>query len=258
MCHAHLEEEAPILARYEFARRRVGVTVAYYDWWVQRMLREVPEHHEGPLVELMCGGAEVCRRLPRRFPAAFALDLNVVSVERAAQSLREAGDLRAHFVGGTAARVPLPDACTDVVVIQGALHHARPQLQQILNEVHRILKPQGVFVGSEPANDHWLTRSIRHWQYRHSEMQGRDPDEDGFSEDELAALLRRSGLQLDRYRQFGFIGYPLLANTDMVPFFAGPRWAWLYNPLMAVDRFLEHVPVLRRMAWASLFRAFKG
>jgi SAM-dependent methyltransferase len=256
-CRAHQLAEQPILERYETARRTVPVMIAYYDWWVSRLLAEIPDTARGPLVELMCGGAEVCRRLPSRFAAAFALDLNVASVERAARELRENGDRRVRLVCGTAAHVPLPDTCTDAVIIQGALHHARPQLPQILSEVARLLKPKGVFVGSEPANDHWLTRAIRHWQYRHSHMQGNDPDEDGFSREDLAAVFRQAGLRLDRYEQFGFVAYPLMGNADMVPWLAAPRWLWLRRPLMALDALLERVPLVRRLAWASLFRAVK-
>jgi hypothetical protein len=77
------------------------------------------------------------------------------------------------------------------------------------------LRPGGVFIGSEPANDHWLTRAIRHWQYRHSRFQGRDPEEDGFSRYELATA-GGNGLGWRIYQQFSFIAYPL-GNTDILP-----------------------------------------
>ena len=256
-CRAHLDGEREVLRKYEDARRSVPVTVAYYDWWVEELLAEAP-NAKGPLVELMCGGAEISRRLPQRFTSGFALDLNVDSVERAAAELAQRGDNRVTFACGSAAKVPLPDACTDVVIVQGALHHARPILNQILDEVNRLLRVGGVFIGTEPANDHWLTKAIRDWQYKHSSMQGHDPDEEGFSEPELAAALSASGLQLRMYRQFGFIAYPLLGNTDMVPLLTGEGSRWLWRPLMRIDQFLERLPVIKKMAWASLFRAVKG
>jgi ubiquinone/menaquinone biosynthesis C-methylase UbiE len=94
------------------------MTVAYYDWWVSQIFAEIPAAAQGPLVELMCGGAEVSRRLPARFDSAFALDLNVDSTEMAAVELAQRGEKRVTLVCGTAAKVPLPDACTDVVIIQ--------------------------------------------------------------------------------------------------------------------------------------------
>jgi SAM-dependent methyltransferase len=229
----------------------------YYDWWVSRMLAEIPTDYRGPLVELMCGGAEICRRLPDHIPSAFALDLNVTAVEQAARDLQAAGERRVTLACGTAARLPLPDQCAGVVVIQGALHHARPLLPQILSEVYRVLTPKGVLVGSEPANDHPLTRAVRHWQYRRSHLQGNDPEEDGFSKHQVAESLSAAGLRLDRYQQFGFVAYPLMGNTDEISLLSRLRSMRLGRALLAMDEILERIPVIRKMAWASLFRAFK-
>jgi SAM-dependent methyltransferase len=256
-CRHHLDEESSIRDNYARARRGAPLTVRYFDWWIDRMLAEVPATVGGNFVELMCGGAEVCRRLPARFTTALALDLDVDMVEQAARDLAARGDRRVRFVCGTAARVPLPDACTSVVIVQGALHHARPVLGDILREIHRLLRPGGVLVGSEPANDHPLTRAIREWQYRRSVHQGNDPDEEGFDRAELGRLLAGAGMRLDRYQQFGFVAYPLMGNTDMVPLLRNARSQALGTALLRFDELLEHVPGLRGMAWASLFRAFK-
>ena len=68
-CRAHLDEEVVARAAYAQARRSAPLTVRYFDWWVGRMLEEIPSALEGLFVELMCGGAEVSRRLPSRFVA---------------------------------------------------------------------------------------------------------------------------------------------------------------------------------------------
>lgn len=256
-CRAHLDDEAGIRDEYARARRAAPLTVRYFDQWVGRMLGEIPAHLDGAFVELMCGGAEVCRRLPARFTTALALDLDVDMVEQAARDLTAAGERRVRLVCGTAARLPLPDACTSVVIVQGALHHARPVLGDILREIHRVLRPGGVLVGSEPANDHPLTRAVREWQYRRSAHQGNDPDEEGFDRATLGSLLGNAGLRLDRYQQFGFIAYPLMGNTDLVPLLRNVRSPAIGNALLALDALLEHIPGVRGMAWASLFRAFK-
>jgi SAM-dependent methyltransferase len=257
-CRAHLDEEAAAREGYARARREAPLTLRYFDWWVGRMLAEIPDHLDGPFVELMCGGAEVCRRLPARFTSALALDLDVDMVEQAAADLRAAGERRVTLVCGTAARLPLPDASTPAVSVQGALHHARPVLAEVLSEIHRILQPGGVLVGSEPANDHPLTHAVRDWQYRHSAMQGNDPDEEGFDRAELGDALRAAGLRLDRYRQFGFIAYPLMGNTDLVPLLRRARSRALGSALLKLDELLERIPGVRGLAWASLYRAFRN
>jgi SAM-dependent methyltransferase len=150
------------------------------------------------------------------------------------------------------------DACVGAVLIQGGLHHARPLLTAILSEVRRVLRPGGVLVASEPANDHFLTRAVRRWQYARSALQGHDPDEDGFTRRELQGALSACGLRLTSYRIFGYLAYPLLGNTDLLPLLAKVRWRGLGYALLGLDWALERLPLVRRMGWASLFTAARA
>jgi hypothetical protein len=49
-----------------------------------------------------------------------------------------------------------------------------------------------------------------------------------------------------------------MGNTDLVPLLRHSRSHALGSALLKLDEALEHVPGIRGMAWASLFRAFKG
>jgi SAM-dependent methyltransferase len=178
-------------------------------------------------------------------------------VAEAAGHLRREGDGRVQVVCGSADRLPLLDQSAGAVIIQGGLHHARPLLSRILAEAARVLVPNGVLVASEPANDVWLIRAIRHWQYRRSQLQGHDPDEDGFTCREMAAALAEHGLRLESYQPFGYLAYPLMGNTDLLPLLARTRSRLLGRTLLALDRCLEFCPGVRRLSWASLFRATK-
>ena len=254
---AHAEHERETLRRYHVSRRESPLNILYYDGWVARMFRHVPEANRGPLVEIMCGEAEICRRLPQRFRSALALDLNPTMVEQAARDLEQAGETRVRLVCASATQIPLADQSAGVVMVQGGLHHVKPLLAQVVAEVGRILRPGGIFVASEPANDHWLTRRIRHWQYRRSRHQGTDPGEDGLTQHELDAALSAAGLRLDRYRRFGFIAFPFMGNTQLFPLLATCRWRALGRALIALDRVFEHIPLVRGMALTSLLTALK-
>jgi SAM-dependent methyltransferase len=128
-------------------------------------------------------------------------------------------------------------------------------LTETLEEIARVLAPGGVLVASEPANDHWLIRRIRRWQYARSAQQGDDEEEDGFTREELASGLAAAGLRLRTYQVFGYIAYPLMGNTDLLPLLARSRRAWLGRALVRLDTAVESVPVLRRMGFASIFTA---
>ena len=186
-CRAHLDEEAAVRDAYARARREAPLTVRYFDWWVDRMLAEIPAAARRSVRR-----ADVRRRrgVP---PPAGALHRRAGARPRRRHG--RAGGARSRAPPASAAsrwcaaprracRCPTPARRS--VVVQGALHHARPVLADVLREIHRILQPGGVLVGSEPANDHPLTRAVREWQYRHSAMQGNDPDEEGFDRAELA------------------------------------------------------------------------
>jgi SAM-dependent methyltransferase len=254
----HLAAERHLNQRYSRARRESPLNILYYDHWVALMLREIPPGNHGPLLELMCGEAEVCRRLPSWVGSAMALDLNVEMVERAAADFAAAGEHRVTVVCGTASRLPVASGSIGIVVVQGGLHHARPLLPKILAEISRVLEPGGVLVGSEPANDTWLTSRVRRFQYARSTMQGHDEDEDGFTRNELQRALTSAGLRLDGYRQSGFIAYPLMGNTDLVPMLAHIRSQWFGRSLMAVDDLLARVPVVRGLGWMSIFTVSKS
>ncbi|MCK5707730.1 MAG: class I SAM-dependent methyltransferase [Candidatus Aureabacteria bacterium] len=54
---------------------------------------------------------------------------------------------------GDMAEIPLCDNSVDAVICYAALHHV-PNWQQVLSEVHRVLRPGGVFVMQEPGRGH--------------------------------------------------------------------------------------------------------
>ena len=64
--------------------------------------------------------------------------------------------LEPEFVVYDGYRIPLPDACCDKVVINDAFHHV-PNQRQILSELARVLRPQGILGMCEPGQDHGST-----------------------------------------------------------------------------------------------------
>lgn len=237
---------------YSRVRRACILTQMYYDAWVDRLLAEVPRDG-GALVELMCGEGELSRRLPPWVRAALAVDRDPEAAQVAARDL--AHDRRVTVAVGDATALPVATGGASAVVIIGGLHHARPELARILREVARVLRPRGVLVASEPANDHPLVRRVRRWQYSRSTSQGHDPDEDGFTRGELELAMAPHGLRLATYGVFGFVAYPLMGNTDLLPLLEGARSRLLGRALLGLDAALERVPVIRRLGWASRFVA---
>lgn len=100
---------------------------------------EIPE--DARILDLCCGGGEATRYLAARSADITGLDASPVALARAQKRIRGA-----KFIEGLAEELPFNDSEFDLVHTSAALHEMRPpQLQEILQQVHRVLKPGGIF-----------------------------------------------------------------------------------------------------------------
>jgi len=143
------------------------------------------ESHDRDVVELGCGngfGAECIARLgPRSY-----IGIDVMPEQIALAEMRALPG--AEFRIGDASAVALPDACTDVIVIFGILHHVE-RWREALAECRRLLRAGGVLIIEEP--DATLLRAwdrVFRWDHPRA----------GFSLAELEVELGREGLQVER------------------------------------------------------------
>lgn len=106
------------------------------------------------VLEVGCGVGAQLQVLLRRFPDVryTGVDIVAVQLQRARQFLAEpiaAG--RVELIEGSAYQLPFPDASFDGACIFWVLEHLNDHLG-VLREVHRILKPGGMFYGTEVFN----------------------------------------------------------------------------------------------------------
>ncbi len=243
---------------YYNARHDCAVTVTYYDYWCERLLSCAPIPVDGLALELMAGGIELARRGASAFPSWLVTDLDEALLRRGFQELNTNGQSHVTAICANAAALPVASESLSAVFVQGGLHHVRPHLSEVLAEIGRVLRPNGILIASEPANDNLLIRAFRRCWYAIHPLQGNDPDEDGFTEDGLRILLAAANLELRSYTRFGFLAYPLLGNTDLVPLFRRSKSTSFAKTLIKFDEFLEAVPGIKSFAWGSIFTAVKS
>jgi len=137
------------------------------------------------VVELGCGngfGASLIAGLgPRSYVGLDVMPEQIALAQKRALA-------QARFLVGDASAVELPDACADVVVIFGILHHVE-RWRDALAECRRLLRPEGLVVVEEP--DSVLLRGwdkVFHWDHPRA----------GFSLAGLEQELQRGGLRLER------------------------------------------------------------
>ena len=113
---------------------------------------------------------------------AFDLDPRMVAI--AQRRLGSRGP-RVRLWVGDAAAINAPDAAYDAVFDFGIIHHV-PNWRGVLVEVHRVLRPGGVFYAEEPLGG-LLNHPLMHRLFAH-------PVEDRFDTADFRSALRASGL----------------------------------------------------------------
>ena len=221
-------------------------TIEYMRYLDRALLRATGEVPLGTVVEICCGRGEVFGLLGHRIDRGIGIDVSLSMLEEARK--QHAG-ARYAFVQGEATRLPLCDESTDTAVMLGGIHHVNDRFR-LFSEIRRILKPGGRFVFREPVSDLALWRWLRAVIYRLS------PSLDHGTERPLryrdtVPVLHRAGLRPRDWRTYGFLGFCLFMNSDVlvfnrifrfVPFIGGiARLAARLDDLMLRPSFLSRI-----------------
>lgn len=96
---------------------------------------------ETRILDLCCGSGQTTQFLVQYSQQVTGLDASPLSLKRAQNNVPQAS-----YVEAFAESMPFEDNQFDIVHTSVALHEMQPnQLQQILQEVYRVLKPSGTF-----------------------------------------------------------------------------------------------------------------
>jgi SAM-dependent methyltransferase len=122
----------------------------------------------------------------------------------------------------------LPDEYFDCVVVVMGLHHLHPQLEEAVQEIHRLLRKGGVFCFTEPHHASVFNR-LRNFWYRHDSL---------FAENEesldVEALKKKFAEEFDfkREKYVGSVAYLLVLNSMI---FRIPLWLKrIYSPAVVL------------------------
>ncbi|CAA9340329.1 SAM-dependent methyltransferase sll0829 (UbiE paralog) [uncultured Leptolyngbya sp.] len=126
---------------YDGFSRLAALSVGGERRFRQLALEGVAIAPETSVLDLCCGSGQATKFLVERSRHVTGLDASPLSLRRAQKNVPQA-----NYVEAFAEAMPFPDSQFDVVHTSVALHEMEAQqLQQILKEVQRVLRPDGVF-----------------------------------------------------------------------------------------------------------------
>ena len=126
---------------YDGISRLAAVTVGGEPRFRQLALQNLKLQSDTQILDLCCGSGQVTRFLVNFSENVTGLDASPLSIQRARKNVPNATYIKAF-----AENMPFADNLFDVVHTSAALHEMQSeQLQKIIKEVYRVLKPGGVF-----------------------------------------------------------------------------------------------------------------
>ena len=154
-------------------------------------MRSLPEVDDA--LDLGCGDGRLTAEL--RAASITGADVSLVALERAARRLR-----RGRFVRlGLDEPLPFDDGSFALVLCAETIEHVR-DVQLLLSEVRRVLRPGGVLAVTTPAHSRRtaLRLLVRGWE---SEFDPLSPHLRFFTKRSLARLLDELGFDVDSLRR---------------------------------------------------------
>ncbi|MBS9385714.1 MAG: class I SAM-dependent methyltransferase [Dolichospermum sp. BR01] len=125
---------------YDGISRLAAVTVGGEPRFRQLALQNLKLQSDTQILDLCCGSGHVTRFLVNFSENVTGLDASPLSIQRAQKNVPNATYIKAF-----AENMPFADNLFDVVHTSAALHEMQSeQLQKIIAEVYRVLKPGGV------------------------------------------------------------------------------------------------------------------
>src|SRR5205807_4827140 len=113
--------------------------------YLTRALAELGIEPQGKkVVDVGCGGGLLAEELARLGLRVTGVDPSLPSLEIARRHAASAG-LEIEYLTGAGEALPLPDASVDVAACCDVLEHVA-DLDQVVAEISRVLRPGGVFV----------------------------------------------------------------------------------------------------------------
>jgi ubiquinone/menaquinone biosynthesis C-methylase UbiE len=204
-------------------------SAAYRDEFITRPLFEGLALNQRKVLYAMCGAGASTQFLLDHGASITGLDISIESIKQFKSRWSNC-----QAINGSILDMSFPDESFDCVIGAGGIHHVHPNVEEAIEEIHRVLKKGGHFCFYEPHSGS-LPDLIRKIWYRW------DPYfEDNEEALHIENLKQRFSKQFHfaRDKYAGNIAYLLIINSLIfrIPFNVKKL---IYRPLFALERLMS-------------------
>ena len=202
-----------------------------------RLFTEFLGNHKSHVLEIGCGTGLFTRELARTDNAIVAIDISETLINKAKERVSSAN---VSFIVGNAYKTEFKSGSFDFIVGSSALHHL--EVDSALKEFHRILKPGGRMMFTEPNMMNPQVALIKNVPFI-KRRAGDSPDETAFFRWQIAKKLQ----------SLGFV------DISVKPFdFMHPQTpALLLNLMEQITVVLEKIPLIKEIAGSLIIQCRK-
>lgn len=124
-----------------------------WDWYFEQVLEKAPK--EAKVLEVGTGRGDMWKRNAERIPQGWDITLTDFSGGMIGDNQAHLGDLakRMKYQEADVQNLPFPNAEFDIVFANYMLYHA-PNIPQAVQELHRVLKPNGILFAATNGSRH--------------------------------------------------------------------------------------------------------
>ncbi|MBD2176352.1 class I SAM-dependent methyltransferase [Pseudanabaena sp. FACHB-1998] len=127
---------------YDTVSALAALSVGGENRFRKLFLKDLQINPDAKVLDLCCGAGQATQELVQHFSEVTGLDASPIAIKRAQQRVPQA-----KYVEAFAEKMPFSDRSFDLVITSTAMHEMEPeQLQQIIQEVYRVLSQNGQFI----------------------------------------------------------------------------------------------------------------
>ncbi|MFC1837682.1 methyltransferase domain-containing protein [Thermodesulfobacteriota bacterium] len=235
--HATLAPEYGKRYDHEFSR-------IYSDYWNKQFLDFLPTGCD-MVLDCGCGTGDLTRSLLARSRKVVGMDISQDMILQGKKLFRRWHEIT--WVSCPGETLPFADNIFDAVCFRGALHHMAHE-EKALGEAHRVLKPGGRLLLSEPNDDSLLLRLPRMIVNRKMARFGNDHK--AFRSVPWLNSISAAGFTVLYTKYFSYLSQPLCGMSDLLPIMKYlPMSGSIAKGLVAFDELCSRLPLMRSQSF---------